>query len=247
MGMSTIAVLVLAGNVSLSAIITQQQQQGWNVFLLSIAFMVFLISAFAETNRLPFDLPEAESELVGGYHTEYSAMKYSLFMIAEFANMVNASALTVALFFGGWDIPFTDWDNVAPFGLAKTVLTLAAFAAKTLFFLFFFIWIRWTLPRFRYDQLMSLGWKVLLPVMLAYIVLVAGTTLALDAAGVGRTNAIFGLVLFAMNIICVAAFLFFLDRGRLVSPAASRLETQELNRLREVAIRRARLAAETGN
>ncbi len=246
MGMSTIPILVLAGNVSLGSIIAQQQRDGWNVLLLSVSFLVFLIAAFAETNRLPFDLPEAESELVAGYHTEYSAMKYSMFMIAEFANMVTASALTSTLFFGGWDIPFTAWDNTAPFGWIKTLATLAVFLLKTGFFLFLFIWIRWTLPRFRYDQLMALGWKVLLPVMLGYVVLVASVTLLLEAAGIGRGPA-FSAVLFGVNVACVAVLLFVLDRGRLVSPAASRIETEELTRLRAVAERRARLAASLGN
>src|SRR5919204_2562466 len=114
MGMSTVAVLLLAGNVSLNAVVRQQQEMGWNVFPLLIAFFIFMVAAFAETNRLPFDLPEAESELIAGYHTEYSAMKFSFFFIAEYSNMVTASALMITLFFGGWDIPFTLWDNVPP-------------------------------------------------------------------------------------------------------------------------------------
>ena len=126
-----------------------------------------MVAAFAETNRLPFDLPEAESELIAGYHSEYSAMKFSMFFIAEYANMVTASALMATLFFGGWDIPFTLWDNVAPHTLLKTLVTFGCSSAlKMLFFVFVFIWIRWTLPRFRYDQLMSLGWKFMLPLAL---------------------------------------------------------------------------------
>src|SRR2546423_1083399 len=166
MGMSTIPVLLLAGNVSLSHIVNQQAFGTWNVINLTIAFFIFMVAAFAETNRLPFDLPEAESELIAGYHSEYSAMKFSLFFIAEYANMVTASALMSTLFFGGWDIPFTVWDNVAPHTGLKTLLTVAVFFAKTLFFVFFYMWIRWTLPRFRYDQLMAPGWKVLLPTAL---------------------------------------------------------------------------------
>jgi NADH-quinone oxidoreductase subunit H len=164
MGLSTIPVLILAGNVSLNEIVQQQATSAWNVVLATIAFITFLISAFAETNRLPFDLPEAESELITGYHTEYSAMKFSMFFIAEYANMVTASALMVTLFFGGWDIPFTQWDNVAPHNVFKFLLSLVFFAVKTGFFVFLYMWIRWTLPRFRYDQLMALGWKVFLPV-----------------------------------------------------------------------------------
>src|SRR5690349_19210180 len=130
MGMSTIPVLLMAGNVSLTAIVQQQAGMGWNVLSLTIAWITFLIAAFAETNRLPFDLPEAESELVAGYHTEYSGMMFALFFIAEYANMITVSALTATLFFGGWDIPFTQWDNLAPWTVLKTVLTFVAFAAK---------------------------------------------------------------------------------------------------------------------
>src|SRR5258705_5857610 len=116
LGMSTVAVLLLSGNVSLSAVVAGQQQSllTWNVFPLGLACFIFLVAAFAETNRLPFDLPEAEGELIAGYHTEYSAMKFSLFYIAEYSNMVTASALMATLFFGGWDVPFTTWDNTPP-------------------------------------------------------------------------------------------------------------------------------------
>jgi len=151
LGLSTIPVLLLAGNVTLGAIITQQAYGGWNVVNLTIAFFIFLVAAFAETNRLPFDLPEAESELIAGYHTEYSAMKF-------------------LLFFGGWDVPFTPRDNIGPYSGWLTILSVMIFFAKLLFFLFFFMWVRWTLPRFRYDQLMSLGWKFMLPLALFYIV-----------------------------------------------------------------------------
>jgi NADH-quinone oxidoreductase subunit H len=240
MGMSTVCVLLLSGNVSLSTIIRQQATMGWNVLLLSIAFFIFLVSAFAETNRLPFDLPEAESELVAGYHTEYSAMKFSLFFIAEYANMVTASALITSLFFGGWDIPFTQWDNLPPFTVLKTVLTLGAFLAKVLFFLFFFMWIRWTLPRFRYDQLMSLGWKLMLPLALAYITVVATAVLALDRAGVAR-GAAYGGILFGMNVVLAVLLFVFLDRGRIVSPAYSRLDREEVARLRAISVRNSTL------
>src|SRR5690606_17745944 len=170
MGLSLIPVLLLAGNVTLSTIVNQQASLHlWNALTLAVSYFLFHVAAFAETNRLPFDLPEAESELITGYHTEYSAMKFSLFFIAEYANMVTASAMVATLFFGGWDIPFTLWDNTAPWTVLKTVLTLGAFATKVVFFLFFFMWIRWTLPRFRYDQLMHLGWRVLIPLAIANI------------------------------------------------------------------------------
>src|SRR5207245_6040584 len=158
LGMSTVAVLLLAGNVTLSHVIAQQQAGGWYVFSLLVAFFIFLVSAFAETNRVPFDLPEAEGELIAGYHTEYSAMKFSMFYIAEYANMLTASALMATLFFGGWDIPFTSWANGPPWQLANTLATGAVFCVKTACFMFLYIWVRWTLPRFRYDQLMALGW-----------------------------------------------------------------------------------------
>ena len=245
MGMSTIPVLLIAGNVSLSHIIAQQVTTGWNVFVLSIAFFLFLIAAFAETNRLPFDLPEAESELVAGYHTEYSGMGFAMFFIAEYSAMITASALLTTLFFGGWDIPFTTWDNVAPWSGVKTLATFASFFSKVLFFLFLYIWIRWTLPRFRYDQLMSLGWKVMLPLALAYIVVVAAATLALDLAGVVR-GPLFGAILFALNVVLLALLALGLDRGRLVSPASPRVRLAEVARLRAEAQRRREAAIARG-
>ena len=241
MGMSTIPVLLLAGNVSLSAIVAQQAHMGWNVLSLTVAWLTFLVAAFAETNRLPFDLPEAESELVAGYHTEYSGMKFSMFFIAEYANMATVSALTATLFFGGWDIPFTAWDNAGPHTVLKTVATLAAFGVKTGAFLFLFMWIRWTLPRFRYDQLMALGWSLMLPLALGYIVLVAALVLALDAVGVARGPG-FSLALFAVNVALLAALGAWLDRGRIISPASARLGGGELARRRARAVPRAAAA-----
>jgi NADH-quinone oxidoreductase subunit H len=238
MGMSTIPVLLLAGNVSMSKIVNQQAFETWNVLNLTIAFFVFLIAAFAETNRLPFDLPEAESELITGYHTEYSAMKFSLFFIAEYCNMLTASALMATLFFGGWDIPFTLWDNLAPHTGIKTLLTLGAFATKTLFFVFFFMWIRWTLPRFRYDQLMSLGWKLLLPLSLGYIVAVATTIVTLDALGFARGSVPFCTGLILLNLAAVVILFNIIDRGRIISPASSRLNRRDIDKLRAVSTRR---------
>jgi NADH-quinone oxidoreductase subunit H len=231
MGLSTVAVLLVAGNVALNDIIWQQATSVWNFFGLTVAFIIFLIAAFAETNRLPFDLPEAESELIAGYHTEYSAMKFSLFFIAEYSNMVTASALLVTLFFGGWDIPFTLWDNRAPWSLGKTFLTGFAFAIKVLFFLFFYMWIRWTLPRFRYDQLMSLGWRVLLPVALVYIIVIAGTLLILDLLGV-RPGATHGIILGVVNLALTGVLFVVLDSGRIISPAYGGMKPEQLRRLR---------------
>ncbi len=240
MGMATVCVLLVAGNVSLTKIIDQQVFMGWNVLVLSVASFIFLVAAFAETNRVPFDLPEAESELIAGYHAEYSAMKFSMFPISEYANMITASGLFVTLFLGGWDIPLTSWDNFGPFTVGKFTATFAMFVAKVIFLVFFYIWIRWTLPRFRYDQLMSLGWKVMLPTALAYVVIVASAMLGLDMAGLARGK-LFGLAMFGLNIVLLIVLFFILDRGRLVSPAASRLDRARLQHLRSQAPSRATL------
>ncbi len=247
MGMSTIPVLILAGNVSLGQIVAQQAGHGlhWNVINLSVAFFVFLVAAFAETNRVPFDLPEAESELVAGYHSEYSAMKFSMFFIAEYANVMTASALMSTLFFGGWDIPFTVWDNVAPHTLLKTLLTFGFFWAKILFFVFVFIWVRWTLPRFRYDQLMALGWKFMLPTALSYIVIVAAATLGLDAAGIHPTDWKFAVAMLVLNIILMGIIFGVIDRGRIISPAYSRLDKRNIEKLRRARYDRLRFQPAT--
>jgi len=252
LGLSIIAVLMLAGNVTLTDVVWQQQQLGmWFAFPLSLAFILFVVSAFAETNRLPFDMPEAESELVTGYHTEYSAMKFSAFMISEFGHMVTASALMATLFLGGWDLPGS-WDNaywydgqlvssvladgtviLASPAWWKTLATFAGFALKTGFFLVLYIWIRWTLPRFRYDQVMSLGWKVMLPTALSYVMLVAGTILVLDEIGVAWGFG-YGLALTAVSGLATAGFIFFVDRGRTIAGAAAqaaqRVETRSIGR-----------------
>ena len=223
LGMSTVAVLLLAGNVTLTEVVAKQSQSlaTWNVFPLSLAFFIFIVAAFAETNRLPFDLPEAESELIAGYHAEYSAMKFSMFYIAEYSNMVTASALMATLFFGGYDIPFTQWDNVPPWTVVKTLATLGAFLIKTGFFLFFFIWVRWTLPRFRYDQLMALGWKVMLPLALLYISVIATVVWFLHARLGWAYDSRFALALFGVNLLLAIPLFFVLDRGHIVSGSAA--------------------------
>jgi len=217
LGMSTVAVLLLAGNVSLSQVIAQQQQGAWFVVSLTLACLIFMISALAETNRLPFDLPEAEGELIAGYHTEYSSMKFSMFYIAEYSNMVTASALMATLFFGGWDIPFTVWDQTGEPSVLKTLATLAAFLVKTGFFLFTYIWIRWTLPRFRYDQLMALGWKVLLPLSLGYVAVIATAIWYLHEQLGWSYGTPFALALGGVNLVLVILVVWWLDRGRIVS------------------------------
>lgn len=244
MGMSTIPVLLLAGNVSLNSIINQQAWGGWNVVNLTVAFFIFMVAAFAETNRLPFDLPEAESELIAGYHTEYSAMKFSLFFIAEYASMVTASALMATLFFGGWDVPFTARDNIGPFSKWLSLLSIGIFLGKILFFVFVFMWVRWTLPRFRYDQLMSLGWKFMLPLALVYIVLIAAVMLGLSAAGI-QQGFMYATILGSVNVVVMIILFAILDRGRIISPAYGRMQQREVERLRQVT-RRAVMAAEAG-
>jgi NADH-quinone oxidoreductase subunit H len=219
MGMSLIPVLLLSGNVSFSDIIAGQHTL-WYVLPLFLSFFLFLVAGFAETNRLPFDLPEAESELIAGYHTEYSAMKFSMFFIAEYANVVTVSAMVATLFFGGWDIPFTHWDESGTW-LAVLVSGLFFFV-KTFFWIFFIMWIRWTLPRFRYDQLMALGWKVMLPLALGYIMVTATALWVLDAmVGVSSELVRMG-VLTVMNLIIAVWVFRLLDRGALISGSESR-------------------------
>jgi len=247
MGMSLIPVLLLAGNVTLNEIVDQQANMHiWNVLTLTISFFIFVVAAFAETNRLPFDLPEAESELIAGYHTEYSAMKFSMFPISEYANMATSSALMATLFFGGWDIPFTRVDNTTGVSFLMTLLSIGLFGLKTLFFIFVFIWIRWTLPRFRYDQLMSLGWKFMLPLALSYIVIVASVMLGLDYVGLER-GFFYGLAMLGVNVVLVIITFFLLDRGRVISPAYGRATPQQIARLRAVTTSRSHLSPQSGD
>ncbi|MBI4542584.1 MAG: NADH-quinone oxidoreductase subunit NuoH [Gemmatimonadetes bacterium] len=221
MGLSAVAVLVLAGSITLGEIVQRQQQSTWFVIPLFFAFCLFLVAAFAETNRLPFDLPEAEAELIAGYHTEYSAMKFSMFYLAEYSNMVTASALMASLFFGGWDIPFTAWDDSAPWSFAKTAATFVSFWTKTLAFMFAYIWVRWTLPRFRFDQLMDLGWKVMLPIALAYVMVIGVAVWALEALGLPFGTR-YALALGALNLVAAVALFWGLDRRRLIGGAGAR-------------------------
>jgi len=182
MGLSIIGVLMIAGTLRLDQIVNLQTAYlagwipSWNMFLQPVAFVTFVVAAFAETNRLPFDLPEAEPELVGGYHTEYTGLKFGLFFLAEYTNMITSSAIITTLFLGGWHFPYIENLGIAPFWMS--ILQVGAFCAKVMGVLMFFIVIRWTLPRFRYDQLMNLGWKVMLPLALANV-LVTGLVLLL--------------------------------------------------------------------
>jgi NADH-quinone oxidoreductase subunit H len=220
MGLSIIVVLILVGNVTLSQVVTVQQESVWFVLAITLSFLFFMVSALAETNRLPFDLPETESELVAGYHTEYSSMKFAMFFMAEYANIITGAALIVTLFFGGWDIPFTAWDEGNPTVL-KSLATLLAFVVKTAFFIYVYIWIRWTLPRFRFDQVMQLGWKFMLPVMLGYIVAIATMVWILGLDSQTSFTAGHGLILFAANLVFVYGVFWILDRGRLLAGSAA--------------------------
>jgi NADH-quinone oxidoreductase subunit H len=171
LGLSLVGVILITGSLSLREMVYAQYGL-WNIIKQPLAFFIFLVAVFAETNRLPFDLPEAETELVAGYHTEYAGMKFAMFFMAEYANMVTASALMVTLFFGGWMIPFVS--TLGPSSLGWSLLEILAFAVKVGLVLFVFVWVRWTIPRFRYDQLMVLGWRVLLPLALLIIFVTAG-------------------------------------------------------------------------
>lgn len=164
LGISLIALLMVTGTLSLKEMVIQQQNGNWNILYQPLGFFLFLVCSFAECNRTPFDMPEAESELIGGYHTEYSSMKLGFYLFAEYINMFISSAVMATLYFGGYDIPFVDESTLSP-NLAGILGVLSLFV-KIGLFLFFFIWVRWTVPRFRYDQLMRLGWRVLLPLAL---------------------------------------------------------------------------------
>jgi NADH-quinone oxidoreductase subunit H len=173
MGMSVIPIFILTESLNLSDIIRYQAEHGWMILKQPLAFVIFLIASFAETNRLPFDLPESESELVGGYHTEYSSMKFALFFLGEYANMIASAAMMVTLFLGGWTMPFIDALNLPASSLLLGLIHIGVFFVKMAFFMIVFIWVRWMLPRFRYDQLMDLGWRRFIPLALANIVVTA--------------------------------------------------------------------------
>jgi NADH-quinone oxidoreductase subunit H len=235
LGLSLMSVFFVTGNVTLSEMIWRQQEMNlWFGAMFSVSFLFFWISSFAETNRLPFDLPEAESELVTGYHTEYSAMKFSMFFIAEYAHVLTVSMLMAALFLGGWDIPLWQGDDMLGFDARGnwvgampawwiTLLTLGAFAAKTFFFILIFMLVRWTVPRFRYDQVMDLGWKVLLPASLVAVVVTSATVLGLDELGVNPAELrwgfvpVYGLALGAVNLAMLVAVIAWLDRAGILA------------------------------
>ncbi len=192
MGLVIIAIIMMSGSLDLKLIVEQQTHgkiwgflpevsgMNWNIFYQPIAFIIFMVAALAETNRAPFDLPECENELVNGYHTEYSSMKLGLFMFGEYVNMFISNALIAVLFFGGYNFPGIDWVTETWGVNAAGILSIVAFLTKTFFGIFVFMWIRWTLPRFRYDQLMHLGWKKLLPIALLNLLATGAVILAYD-------------------------------------------------------------------
>jgi NADH-quinone oxidoreductase subunit H len=173
--LSVVAVLLPIGSFNLQDIVAWQRENVWMVLPQALGFLVFLVASFAETNRLPFDLPEAESELVAGFHTEYSAFRFAAFFMAEYAAMTVLSALAATLYLGGWHLPFVDLSSMGIWGV---VIGAGVLVAKVMCFMFLFVWVRWSWPRFRFDQLMAIGWKVLLPLSLVNLVWVAVGTLA---------------------------------------------------------------------
>jgi NADH-quinone oxidoreductase subunit H len=179
MGLCLIAVLFMTGSLQMSEIVKNQVDHGWHIIYQPLGFIIFFVCALAECNRTPFDLPEAENELNFGYHQEYSSMKLGFYLFAEYINMFISSAVMVTLYFGGYDIPFV---NEASWGLSSfwmTALSFSVIMAKISFMLFVFLWIRWTIPRFRYDQLMNLGWKKLIPLALVNMIITAAVLLLL--------------------------------------------------------------------
>lgn len=182
MGLSVIALLMMTGTLSLREISLQQSGMNWNVFYQPLSFLIFLICAFAETNRTPFDLAECESELIGGYHTEYSSMKMGFYLFAEYANMFISSTILAVLFFGAYNYPGMAW-AVENWGVnVANIIGICVLFAKICFFIFFYMWVRWTIPRFRYDQLMNLGWKILIPLSIINIMITGIVILRHDIA-----------------------------------------------------------------
>jgi NADH-quinone oxidoreductase subunit H len=180
MGLSIIALIMMTGTLSLREIAAQQEGMNWNIFYQPVGFIIFLICSFAETNRTPFDLAECEAELIGGYHTEYSSMRMGFYLFAEYAAMFISSTILAVLYLGAYNYPGMTW-AVENWGVnIANVLGIIVLFAKICFFIFFFMWIRWTIPRFRYDQLMRLGWKSLIPLAIANIIVTGIVILLFD-------------------------------------------------------------------
>lgn len=182
MGLSIIALIMMTGTLSLREIAAQQSGMNWNVFYQPVGFLIFLVCSFAETNRTPFDLAECEAELIGGYHTEYSSMKMGFYLFAEYASMFISSTILAVLYFGAYNYPGMDWVEVNWGINIANVIGIGVLFAKLCFFIFFYMWVRWTIPRFRYDQLMRLGWKMLIPLAIVNIIVTGLVILLADNA-----------------------------------------------------------------
>jgi NADH-quinone oxidoreductase subunit H len=238
LAMSLVPVLMLVGNVAMPEIVSAQQgfsagtgtYGAWFFLPLMFAGFAFLVSAIAETGRVPFDMAEAESELVGGFHTEYSAMKFGMFFLGEYAHLITTAALITIFFLGGWDIPFWEGDNIRVLADGtvigeptwwKTLLTLGSFTVKSLLLVLFFMWLRWTIPRFRYDQLMDLGWKVFIPLLMGYIMLMGVAMYLLDSWGV-PVGLKYSAALIGLNLVVMVIFVWVVDRGSIVRGATAR-------------------------
>ncbi len=238
LGMSLVPVLMLVGNVAMPEIVAAQQgfAEGtgaygtWFFLPLMLAGFIFVVSGIAETGRVPFDLPEAEAELVGGFHTEYSAMKFGMFFLGEYAHLITTAALITIFFLGGWDIPFWQGDNIRVLADGtvigdptwwKTLLTLGSFTLKSLLLVLFFMWLRWTIPRFRYDQLMDLGWKVFIPMLMGYILLMGAAMYLLDSWGI-PSGYKYSAALVVLNVVLMVILVWVVDRGSVVKGATAR-------------------------
>lgn len=180
MGLSIIALIMMTGTLSLREIALGQSGMNWNVFYQPVGFLIFLVCSFAETNRTPFDLAECEAELIGGYHTEYSSMKMGFYLFAEYASMFISSTILAVLYFGAYNYPGMDWAETNWGVNIANVIGIFVLFAKICFFIFFYMWVRWTIPRFRYDQLMRLGWKALIPLSIANIIITGIVMLLAD-------------------------------------------------------------------
>ena len=249
LALSLVPLILLAGEVRVPELVAMQQSfsEGpptlavWMILPLLMGAFFFFISSLAETNRLPFDLPEAEAELVTGYHTEYSAMKFAMFMLGEFFHVITVAALVTVFFLGGWDIPFWAGDNIRVLSDGtvigdptwwKTLLTAGVFGIKMALIIVLFIWIRWTLPRFRYDQLMDLGWKFLLEAVTVYILVIALAVLVIEGAGI-QMGPLYGAILFGLNAVLAVLVFFVLDRGVLIRGGSHRAKIEERKRVLE--------------
>jgi NADH-quinone oxidoreductase subunit H len=206
LGMSVLGVFLVVGSLNLETIIEWQRQHTWFVFLQPLAFLLFMTSVFAECNRLPFDLPEAEQELVGGYHTEYSSLKFGMFFLGEYTHMITTSFLMAILFWGGWS--FFGLENLSANATVAAVLKLTILLGKMGLFILLYLLVRWTIPRFRFDQLMNLAWKVMMPLSLAHLV---GVMLILQFAppdfGSGRWWPLVLMTLMSIGLFVGAGYL----------------------------------------